>query len=101
MKKYLSLAAAALSIGVTLSAGSAFAQSGDESGANAVGQPPRYEQGPSSNAPGYGAYSGYSGQGQFYDEQYTPVMPQGSVTGRRYLEDRSSRIETPRSSYYR
>jgi hypothetical protein len=100
MKKYLSIAAAALSIGMTLGAGNAFAQAGDDSGANAVGQPPRYEPAPSANAPGYGGYYGYSGQDPFYGQQYAPVMPQGSVTGERYLESRSSRMETPRA-YYR
>jgi hypothetical protein len=100
MKKYLSIAAAVLSLSVTLGAGSAFAQAGDDSGANAIGQPPRYEPGPSANAPGYGGYYGYTGQGQFYDEQYAPVMPQGSLTSRGYLESRSSRMDTPRA-YYR
>ena len=98
MKKLLLIAAATLSIG--MSAGSAFAQAGDDSGANAIGQPPRYEQGASSNASAYGGYSGYGSHDQFYDEQYAPATPRGSVTGRRYLEDRSSRMDTPRS-YYR
>jgi len=98
MKKYLSIAAAVLSLGITVSAGGAFAQTGDESGANAIGQPPRYENGASANANNYGAY--YAPYQYQYD-QYEQTAPMGATTNRRYLQSRSSRMEVPRSGYYR